>query len=59
MRMTGKRHFSSDFKIGFDADLKIVAYSHLLPEHGCRHRPLLQPLTDAPFFHATNAYFVA
>ena len=42
MRMTGKRHpYSSDYKIGLDTDLKIIAYEAIvLPERRCVMRPL-------------------
>ena len=57
--MTGKRHpYSSDFKIGLNKDLKILAY-----EATFFRMPVLRPICRRPFwkgtlFHCTNSYFV-
>ena len=59
MRMTGKRHpYSSDFKIGFDADLKIVAYEVTFFQNAGAAADLSPAVLERTLFHATNAYFV-
>ncbi len=59
MRMTGKRHpYSSDFKIGFDADLKIVAYEVTFYQNAGAAADLSPAVLERTLFHATNAYFV-
>ena len=59
MRMTGKRHpYSSDFKIGFDADLRIVAYEVTFFQNAGAAADLSPAVMERTLFHATNAYFV-
>ena len=59
MRMTGKRHpYSSDFKIGFGADLKIVAYEVTFFQNAGAAADLSPAVMERTLFHATNAYFV-
>jgi xanthine dehydrogenase large subunit len=59
MRMTGKRHpYSSDFKIGFDADLKIVAYEVTFYQNAGAAADLSPAVMERTLFHATNAYFI-
>ncbi|GAB3317577.1 xanthine dehydrogenase molybdopterin binding subunit [Hymenobacter humi] len=59
MRMTGKRHpYSSDFKIGLDADLKIVAYEVIFFQNAGAAADLSPAVMERTLFHATNAYFV-
>ncbi|WP_216689998.1 xanthine dehydrogenase molybdopterin binding subunit [Hymenobacter siberiensis] len=59
MRMTGKRHpYSSDFKIGFDADLKIAAYEVTFFQNAGAAADLSPAVLERTLFHATNAYFV-
>ncbi len=59
MRMTGKRHpYSSDFKIGFDKDLKIVAYEVQFFQNAGAAADLSPAVMERTLFHATNAYFV-
>jgi xanthine dehydrogenase large subunit len=59
MRMTGKRHpYSSDFKIGFDANLKIVAYEVTFYQNAGAAADLSPAVMERTLFHATNAYFV-
>ncbi|MFD2718386.1 xanthine dehydrogenase molybdopterin binding subunit [Hymenobacter monticola] len=59
MRMTGKRHpYSSDFKIGFDHDLKIVAYEVQFFQNAGAAADLSPAVMERTLFHATNAYFV-
>jgi xanthine dehydrogenase molybdopterin-binding subunit B len=59
MRMTGKRHpYSSDFKIGFDKDLKIVAYEATFHQNAGASADLSPAVMERTLFHATNAYHV-
>ncbi|MDQ2792984.1 MAG: molybdopterin-dependent oxidoreductase [Bacteroidota bacterium] len=59
MRMTGKRHpYSSDFKIGFDTDLKIQAYEVTFFQNAGAAADLSPAVLERTLFHATNAYFV-
>ena len=59
MRMTGKRHpYSSDFKIGFDTDLKIQAYEVTFYQNAGAAADLSPAVLERTLFHATNAYFV-
>ncbi|MEP6944552.1 MAG: molybdopterin cofactor-binding domain-containing protein [Acidobacteriota bacterium] len=59
MRMTGKRHpYSSDYKIGFDKDLKIVAYEANFYQNAGASCDLSPAVLERTLFHCTNAYFV-
>lgn len=59
MRMTGKRHpYSSDFKIGLDKDLKIVAYEATFYQNAGAAADLSPAVMERTLFHATNAYFI-
>jgi len=59
MRMTGKRHpYSSDYKIGFDKDLKIVAYEVTFYQNAGASADLSPPVLERTLFHCTNSYFV-
>ncbi|MBP9139278.1 MAG: molybdopterin-dependent oxidoreductase [Flavobacteriales bacterium] len=59
MRMTGKRHpYSSDFKIGFDKDLKIVVYEATFHQNAGASADLSPAVMERTLFHATNAYHV-
>jgi xanthine dehydrogenase large subunit len=59
MRMTGKRHpYSADYKIGFDKDLKIVAYEVTFYQNAGAAADLSLPVLERTLFHCTNAYFV-
>ena len=59
MRMTGKRHpYSSDFKIGLDEHLKIVAYEVTFYQNAGAAADLSPAVLERTLFHATNAYFV-
>ena len=59
MRMTGKRHpYSSDYKIGFDKDLKIVAYEATFYQNAGASCDLSPPVLERTLFHCTNSYFV-
>jgi xanthine dehydrogenase large subunit len=59
MRMTGKRHpYSSDFKIGLDKDLKIVAYEATFHQNAGASADLSPAVLERTLFHATNSYAV-
>jgi xanthine dehydrogenase large subunit len=59
MRMTGKRHpYSSDYKIGLDKDLKIVAYEATFYQNAGASADLSPPVLERTLFHCTNSYFV-
>ena len=60
MRMTGKRHpYSSDYKIGLDKDLKIVAYEASFYQDAGASCDLSPAVLERTLFHCTNSYFVA
>ncbi len=59
MRMTGKRHpYSSDYKIGLDKDLKIVAYEASFYQDAGASCDLSPAVLERTLFHCTNSYFV-
>jgi len=59
MRMTGKRNpYSSDYKIGFDADLKIMAYEAVFYQNGGAAADLSPAILERTLFHATNSYHI-
>ena len=59
MRMTGKRHpYSSDFKIGLDKDLKILAYEVTHYQNAGASADLSPAILERTLFHSTNAYFI-
>ncbi len=59
MRMTGKRNpYSSDFKIGLDGDLKIIAYEATFYQNGGAAADLSPAILERTLFHATNSYHI-
>ncbi len=59
MRMTGKRHpYSSDFKIGLDKNLKILAYEATFYQNAGAAADLSPAVMERTLFHCTNSYFV-
>ena len=59
MRMTGKRHpYSSDFKIGLDRDLKILAYEAVFHQNAGCSADLSPAVMERTLFHCTNTYFI-
>lgn len=59
MRMTGKRNpYSSDFKIGFNADLKIIAYEAVFYQNAGAAADLSPAVLERTLFHCTNSYFI-
>jgi len=59
MRMTGKRHpYSTDFKIGFDKDLKIMAYQATFYQNAGAAADLSPAVLERTLFHANNTYHI-
>lgn len=59
IRMTGKRHpYSSDFRIGLNRDLKIVAFQATMYQNGGAATDLSPAILERTLFHSTNAYFI-
>lgn len=59
MAMTGKRHpYSSDFKIGLDKDLKIIAYDVTFYQNAGAAADLSPAVMERTLFHSTNTYFI-
>ncbi|WP_020601539.1 xanthine dehydrogenase molybdopterin binding subunit [Spirosoma spitsbergense] len=59
MAMTGKRHpYSSDFKIGLDADLTIIAYEATFYQNAGAAADLSPAVLERTLFHCTNSYFI-
>ena len=59
MRMTGKRHpYSSDYKIGLDKDLKIIAYEATFYQNAGAAADLSPAVMERTLFHCTNSYFI-
>ncbi|MCB2379695.1 molybdopterin-dependent oxidoreductase [Hymenobacter sp. BT635] len=59
MRMTGKRHpYSSDFRIGLDENLRILAYEVTFYQNAGAAADLSPAVLERTLFHATNAYFI-
>ncbi len=59
LRMTGKRHpYRSDYKIGLDKDLNIVAFEASFFQNGGGAADLSTAVLERTLFHGTNSYFV-
>lgn len=59
MAMTGKRHpYSSDFKLGLDQDLKIIAYEATFYQNAGAAADLSPAVLERTLFHCTNSYFI-
>ena len=59
MRMTGKRHpYSSDYKIGFSKDLKVMAYETTFYQNAGAAADLSPAVMERTLFHGTNSYFI-
>lgn len=57
MHATGKRHpFTSQWRVGFDASGKILAYDLLLLANGGAYADLSVAILERAMFHAENAY---
>lgn len=59
MRMTGKRNpYSSDFKIGLNKELKIIAYEATFYQNAGATADLSPAVLERTLFHSTNSYFI-
>ena len=59
MRMTGKRNpYSSDYKIGLDENLNILAYEATFYQNGGAAADLSPAILERTLFHCTNSYFI-
>lgn len=59
LRMTGKRHpYSSDFKIGLDKDLNILAYEADFYQNAGASADLSPAVLERTLFHCCNTYHV-
>ncbi|KAA2241359.1 molybdopterin-dependent oxidoreductase [Chitinophaga agrisoli] len=59
MAMTGKRHpYSSDFKIGLDAEGRILAYEVTFYQNAGAAADLSPAVLERTLFHCTNSYFI-
>ncbi|HRR09765.1 MAG TPA: molybdopterin-dependent oxidoreductase [Rhodothermales bacterium] len=59
LRMTGKRHpYSSDYKIGLDTNLRILAYEATYYQNGGAAADLSPAILERTLFHATNSYAI-
>ncbi|MDP4264121.1 MAG: molybdopterin-dependent oxidoreductase [Bacteroidota bacterium] len=59
MRMTGKRHpYSSDFKIGLNKNLKIMAYEATFYQNAGAAADLSPAVMERTLFHCNNSYFL-
>ncbi|OON67355.1 xanthine dehydrogenase molybdopterin binding subunit [Hymenobacter sp. CRA2] len=59
LRMTGKRHpYTSDFKLGLSADLKLLAYEVTFYQNAGAAADLSPAVLERTLFHACNTYFI-
>ena len=59
MRMTGKRNpYSSDYKIGLDEDLKIIAFEARYYQNSGAAADLSPAILERTLFHGNNTYFI-
>lgn len=59
MRWTGKRHpYASDFRIGVDAEGRILAYEVTYYQNAGAAADLSTAILERTLFHATGSYFV-
>ena len=59
MRMTGKRNpYTSDFKIGLDKGLKIIAYEATFYQNAGSSADLSPAVLERTLFHSTNSYYI-
>ncbi len=57
--MTGKRHpYDSDYRIGLDEQLNILAYEATFYQNGGAATDLSPAVLERTLFHATNSYYV-
>lgn len=59
MLMTGKRHpYSTDYTIGLDKQLKIIAYEATFYQNAGAAADLSPAVMERTLFHCTNTYFI-
>ena len=59
IRITGKRHpYSSDFRIGLDKEMKIIAYKAEMWQNGGAAADLSPAILERTLFHSTGSYFI-
>ena len=59
MVMTGKRHpYSTDYKIGLDEHLKIIAYEATFYQNAGAAADLSPAVMERTLFHSTNTYYI-
>ena len=59
MAMTGKRHpYSTDYKIGLDKDLRILAFEVSYYQNAGAAADLSPAIMERTLFHSTSTYFV-
>lgn len=59
MMMTGKRHpYEFDYRIGLDADLRILAYEVMLYQDAGAAADLSPAVLERSLFHFNNSYFI-
>ena len=59
MRMTGKRNpYTSDYKIGLDENLKIIAYEASYFQNAGASADLSPAVLERTLFHSTNSYYI-
>lgn len=59
MRMTGKRNpYTSDYKIGLNEELKIMAYEVSFYQNAGAAADLSPAVLERTLFHSTNSYFI-
>jgi len=59
MAITGKRHpYSSDYKIGLNDELKILAYEVQYYQNAGAYADLSPAILERTMFHMTNSYFI-
>jgi xanthine dehydrogenase large subunit len=60
LRMTGKRHpYSSDYKLGVDAEGRILAYEVTFYQNSGSAADLSTSILERSLFHATGSYAIA
>jgi xanthine dehydrogenase large subunit len=60
MRMTGKRNpYQSDYRIGLDADHRIIAFEATYFQNGGAAADLSPAILERTLFHGTNTYEIA
>ncbi len=59
LQMTGKRHpYKSEYKIGLNEDLRIIAYKATFFQNGGAAADLSPAVLERTLFHATNSYAI-